>query len=108
MSKLTRDELLVLLIEECAEVIQAATKCLRFGWDRNYPGYGVNHEKLADEIGELGAVTNALNLNRYRVVKAAGEKMARAEKAKAELGQHEDEVARQAYLNDPHWSSVKD
>lgn len=33
MTSLTQDELLVILAEEAAEVIQAATKCIRFGFD---------------------------------------------------------------------------
>jgi hypothetical protein len=35
----TQDELLDLLIEECAEVIQAAAKVKRFGPMRSRPGY---------------------------------------------------------------------
>ena len=35
----TQDELLDLLIEECAEVIQAATKVKRFGPLQSWPGY---------------------------------------------------------------------
>lgn len=35
----TQDELLDLLIEECAETIQAATKAKRFGPLRSWPGY---------------------------------------------------------------------
>ena len=50
---LTRDEKLILLIEECGDVIQAATKILRFGWDRSQPNYGVNHEVLSVEIGDM-------------------------------------------------------
>ena len=34
----TQDELLDLLIEECAEVIQAATKAKRFGPMQSWPG----------------------------------------------------------------------
>ncbi len=43
---LTRDELLTILIEECSEIIKAATKCQRFGFDRYYPGYGINQDVL--------------------------------------------------------------
>ena len=54
MSQLTRDELLILLIEECGEVIRAATKCLRFGWDVDHGvEYGNNRDQLAKEMGEL-------------------------------------------------------
>lgn len=85
---LTRDEKLVLLIEECGEVIQAATKILRFGWDRNQHDYGINHEVLACECGDLVAVIdalpfdetdkNALELHRHQ-------KMRKAERFKREV-----------------------
>lgn len=65
MSELTRDELLVLLIEECGEVIQAATKCLRFGYDVDHgTGYGNNRDHLSTEYGELAAVSEELELHR--------------------------------------------
>lgn len=57
---MTREQLLILLIEECGEVIQAATKCLRFGWDHEYKDYGVNHVELAGEIGDVLGVMGAL------------------------------------------------
>jgi ribosome-binding protein aMBF1 (putative translation factor) len=50
-------------VEECGEVIQAATKILRFGWDRNEPGYGINHEVLAKEVGDLKGVIDSLDLD---------------------------------------------
>lgn len=59
---LSRDDLLVILIEECGEVIQAATKCLRFGWDRYQPGYGINCEILAKEVGDLLGMVEAEGL----------------------------------------------
>lgn len=73
---MTRDEMLVILIEEAGEVIQAATKCLRFGWDRDWPDYGVNHEVLAKEIGDMLGAADELNLNRqiideFRLMKVA-------------------------------------
>ncbi len=58
MTKLSREELLVVLIEECGEVIQAATKCLRFGFDSAEPGYGINHIELAKEIGDVCGVAD--------------------------------------------------
>ncbi len=60
---MTRDEILVVVIEEAAEVIKAATKIQRFGWDRNQPGYGINNEVLAMEIGDLLGAIDGLNLN---------------------------------------------
>jgi NTP pyrophosphatase (non-canonical NTP hydrolase) len=67
MMALTREELLVILIEECGEVIQAATKCLRFGYDRRQPDYGVNSEVLAKEVGDLIGVVDALPLDRQLI-----------------------------------------
>lgn len=79
---MTRDETLILLIEECGEVIQAATKCLRFGFERDWPGYGVNHEELAKEVGELIGVADALKLNKHIVEQSRQTKMKRAEEWK--------------------------
>lgn len=45
-------EVLEILQEECAEVVQASSKLLRFGQE-NYPGYGDNQEQLGLEIGDL-------------------------------------------------------
>jgi hypothetical protein len=36
VTTLTRNDLLILLIEECSEVIQAATKCQRFGFESDH------------------------------------------------------------------------
>lgn len=50
-------ERLALLIEECGEVIQAATKVLRHGWDSYDPTRRgerpTNQEALAKEMGQL-------------------------------------------------------
>ena len=52
MNKL--EELLVILQEECAEVIQSASKCRRFGIDNMYDkGTGTQRENLTKEIGDL-------------------------------------------------------
>ncbi len=49
-------EVLVILMEECAEVIQAASKLIRFGKE-NRPDFGTaNSVVLAHEIGDLEAV----------------------------------------------------
>lgn len=80
--ELTRDELLVLLIEECAEVIQAATKCLRFGWDREFPPYGRNGDTLAKECGELSAVIDALGVRGQIFAESYQTKLDRAKSAK--------------------------
>jgi NTP pyrophosphatase (non-canonical NTP hydrolase) len=83
---LTREEKLVLLIEECGEVIQAATKCLRFGWDRDHPGYGCNKIVLAGEVGDLLGVIDSLPLNNETMSKARAAKMVKAERAKLKYG----------------------
>lgn len=85
MSILTRDELLILLVEECGEVIQAATKCLRFGWDRNQPDYGVNHAVLAKEVGDLCGVIDALPLDVSIIHLFQDMKIAKAERVKREF-----------------------
>ena len=87
MSELTRDELLVLLIEECAEVIQAATKCLRFGYDVDHDiGYGRNSDKLSKECGDLQAVMDAIPLNYALKEQSQFDKIAKAGRAKAKFG----------------------
>jgi NTP pyrophosphatase (non-canonical NTP hydrolase) len=54
-------ELLTILIEECAEVQQRATKLLRFGCDEVQPGQDKsNSTRLAEEIGDLECVINWL------------------------------------------------
>lgn len=46
-------ELLDLLIEECAEVIQRATKMDRFGVLEAQPGHDNNRVRLSLEVGQL-------------------------------------------------------
>jgi NTP pyrophosphatase (non-canonical NTP hydrolase) len=50
-------EILTILIEECAEVQQRATKLLRFGRDEVQPGQPHNNrERLSGELGDLNAI----------------------------------------------------
>ena len=50
-------EILVILIEECAEVQHRATKALRFGMGEIQPGQpDTNSARLAEEVGDLSAV----------------------------------------------------
>jgi hypothetical protein len=50
-------ELLTILIEECAEVAQRATKMLRFGVNEVQPGQELtNRARLSDEAGDLFAM----------------------------------------------------
>jgi NTP pyrophosphatase (non-canonical NTP hydrolase) len=88
MTTLTREDLLVLLIEECGEVIQAATKCLRFGYESDHGiGYGRNDAVLSREIGQCIAIMNALPTDQEQVHLGATEKIKKAEAAKAQYGQ---------------------
>lgn len=88
MTDLTREDLLILLIEECGEVIKAATKCLRFGYDVDHDtGYGNNRDELAKEAGELSAVIGELQLgNIHTFAEGYEDKIERAENAKRVFG----------------------
>lgn len=88
---LTQDDLLILLIEECGEVIQAATKCLRFGFDVDHGvDYGNNKLVLSREAGDLLAILDALPLDQVNVQVTKNSKIARAEQAKAKYGRGPD------------------
>ena len=51
------NEILLITQEECAEVIQAVSKCYRFGLDNVKPGKPkTNREHLAEELGDLQAM----------------------------------------------------
>lgn len=53
------DEILTILQEECAEVIQDVCKCKRFGIDNTYSkGTGSQRENLTKEIGDLQCMIN--------------------------------------------------
>jgi len=54
-------EILSITQEECAEVIQAISKCFRFGLDQVKPGKSkTNREHLEEEIGDLLAMVEIL------------------------------------------------
>lgn len=54
-------ELLTITLEECAEVIQAISKCFRFGMDCRWPeGAPTNREHLEEEIGDLMCMIDIL------------------------------------------------
>ena len=60
MNKL--EEILVILQEEAAEVIQAASKCRRFGFDNLIPNSSqTNSGRLEAEIGDLCAMIDLLS-----------------------------------------------
>lgn len=49
-------ERLALLVEECGEVIQAAAKVLRHGWDSRHPNAidgPTNRQQLEKEVGHM-------------------------------------------------------
>lgn len=54
-------EILLILQEECAEVTQAVSKCMRFGPDQMKPGKErTNINMLEEEIGDLFAMVELL------------------------------------------------
>lgn len=72
-----RKEDLVLVIEECAEVVQAATKILRFGVDDSHPRYydgKPNSWVLTEEIGQLLHCIHRLQLDEKHVRDASARK----------------------------------
>lgn len=57
---LTR-ELLEILAEECAEVVQRVTKALRFGMDESQPGQPfTNAARIGHEVGDILATLERL------------------------------------------------
>lgn len=73
------EEMLIILAEECGEVIKRVTKILRFGKRRNPWDGQDNVERLESEIGDLAAVTECLALlktiDREKVVDHAVKKL---------------------------------
>ena len=54
-------EICIILQEECAEVIQAISKILRFGMHSKHPVTCVsNNEHLTEEVGDLNAMLELL------------------------------------------------
>ena len=61
MNKLDyQHELLVILMEECAEVIQEASKIIRFGEDNEYNGETAL-QRLEKELGDLQCMIELLH-----------------------------------------------
>jgi hypothetical protein len=77
-------EVMNILSEECAEVIQAISKCNRFGLDNAKPGKPLtNAQHLEGEIGDLLAMVDLLQS--MNIVSEAGlntAKQAKVEKLK--------------------------
>lgn len=63
MEKMTyKQELLTVLMEECGEVIQAASKVIRFGETSEYKGCTAM-ESLEKELGDLYCMIDLLHAN---------------------------------------------
>ena len=56
-------EIMLIAQEECAEVVQAISKCFRFGFNDAYNG-ATNKEKLEEEVGDLLCMINMMMDNR--------------------------------------------
>jgi NTP pyrophosphatase (non-canonical NTP hydrolase) len=78
-------EILLIAQEECAEVIQAVSKCFRFGLDNIKPGKPLtNRQHLAEELGDLQAmidlcITHGL-VNFEEVIRASENKIEKLKK----------------------------
>jgi NTP pyrophosphatase (non-canonical NTP hydrolase) len=78
-------EILLIAQEECAEVIQAVSKCFRFGLDNIKPGKPLtNRQHLAEELGDLQAmidlcITHDL-VNFEEVIRASENKIEKLKK----------------------------
>lgn len=103
-----REYILTVLMEEGGEVVQAAAKCLRFGWDRNQPGYGVNHEVLAKEVGDLLGVADALGLDAALIEQSRHTKMDRVLVARQDAVPDEKNVVHIGSLGEPETRALTD
>jgi NTP pyrophosphatase (non-canonical NTP hydrolase) len=79
------EELLIILSEECAEVQQAAIKCVRFGKASTHPDSSESNQlKLEREIGDFMAMVRLLteeyNLNMDNIIESADAKLIKVEK----------------------------
>jgi NTP pyrophosphatase (non-canonical NTP hydrolase) len=59
MNELNR-EALIILQEECAEVIQAVSKCYRFGLDNSHKSGATQRANLEMEVGDMLALVDIL------------------------------------------------
>jgi hypothetical protein len=81
MDETTR-EILIILQEECAEVIVEISKCFRFGPDQMMEGVDVtNIQRLQKELGDLQAMVELLVKQKVGVTNAG---LNEAKKAKFE------------------------
>jgi NTP pyrophosphatase (non-canonical NTP hydrolase) len=57
------NEILDILQEECAEVIQAISKCRRFGMENVYKDGGTQREHLIQELGDVTLLIELLKVH---------------------------------------------
>ena len=57
------EEILDILQEECAEVIQAISKCRRFGMENEYKEGGTQREHLVQELGDVTLLIELLKVH---------------------------------------------
>jgi hypothetical protein len=64
------DEILSLLQEECAEIIQMVSKIRRFGWDSYHPNDPTitNRDLLEDEIGDVREIIDIMGYPENRMI----------------------------------------
>jgi len=75
------NEILDILQEECAEVIQAISKCRRFGIDNEYAnGTGTQREHLVQELGDVTLLIELLKAHQLYT----GEELRAAELKKSQ------------------------
>lgn len=77
------EELLIILAEECAEIQQAAIKCVRFGMDSVYMDKS-NRNNLESEIGDFMAMVKLImeetEFSEANVMNAAEKKLVKIER----------------------------
>lgn len=72
MDKAT-ERLLLLLIEESAEIAQAACKCIRFGFDSTNPYIEdgeTKYDELIQELGDLALIVELLDISNKELANA--------------------------------------
>jgi NTP pyrophosphatase (non-canonical NTP hydrolase) len=74
------NEILDILQEECAEVIQAISKCRRFGMNNSYKDGGTQKEHLIQELGDVTLLIELLHAHQLFTEK----ELRAAERRKAE------------------------
>jgi NTP pyrophosphatase (non-canonical NTP hydrolase) len=61
----TQKEIMLIAQEECAEVVQAISKCFRFGFNEKHPNQEfTNQQRLEEEVGDLLCMINMMIDNR--------------------------------------------